>query len=343
MKTINKFRKYSQNVFNINKNVKTFLGILTIGCITLYSCSSNDDATSINDPGFNIPSAQEFKNIRSEALNNITQNFQFNADDGIITLTSDNGVEITLDASCLTKNGNAVSGMVDLEYVEIFEKGNMLTTNKPTMGLRPNGSKALIITGGEFYFEASQNDIVLESTCNIHIIVPAALTGGIDPDMVLWTGIIDANGDLTWDPQDPTPNGVPGLYNANNSYYALIQNFGWTNIDRFFNDTRPKTTIYVQAPTGFNYSNSAIYLSYDGENSGLAILDTYENGLFSEHYGEIPIGLECHVIFTSEVEGVWRYAIKPYTIAPNQVITFSMSDTAAASEADLIDMIDNLP
>lgn len=42
----------------------------------------------------------------------------------MIFLTSTNGVDISLDANFLTKNGNPVTGLVDLEYVEVFAKGD---------------------------------------------------------------------------------------------------------------------------------------------------------------------------------------------------------------------------
>lgn len=324
----------------VSKTLKTLFGTL-LALIILSSCNVNDDADPIYI-GSNAPTSQEFENIREQALENIKQNFQFNADDGFITLTSDNNVTISINANCLTKNGNPVSGMVDLEYIEIFNKGNMFTTNKPTMGIMPNGDKALLISGGEFYLEATQDDVVLATNCQIQLNVPASLTGGPDNDMSLWTGEIDEDGNLAWrEAEDVTGQG--GVFAEGGEYYAFLDNFGWTNIDRFYNDPRPKTTIYVQAPFGYDYENSAVYLSYDGEDSGLAALDTYESGLFSEHYGQIPIGLECHVIFVTELDGLWRYAIKSVTIAEDDIITFTLDETSTATEAELITIINNLP
>lgn len=341
MKTTKQIHNYLYTLNTVSNNVKLLFGLFAVTLLSLTSCSTNEDNDLSSDPFVDIASAQEFANVRNEALSNITQNFQFNADDGMISLTSENGVSISINANCLTKNGDPVTGIVDLEYVEIFEKGNMLTTNKPTMGLMNNGNKALLITGGEFFLEAIQDGVVLETGCAIQLVVPSDLTGGDDPDMILWDGVIDENGDLTWEPADA--DGQGGVFAEFGEYYAFLENFGWTNIDRFYSDPRPKTTIYAQAPLGYNYTNSAIYLSYDGEDSGLAALDTYANGLFSEHYGEVPIGLECHVIFVTEVEGVWRYAIKPYTITENHIITFNMMETSIASEADLISIINDLP
>lgn len=340
---IMKIRKQNHDLLkrfnNVSKTLKTFFGTFVMTSALLTSCQVNDDADIIFE---DIPSAQEFAGLRDQALEDITQDFLFNADDGSITLTTDNGVTITINATCLTKDGNAVTGMVNLEYVELFEKGNMLTTNKPTMGIMPNGDKALLISGGEFFIEATQNGVALETNCPIQLNVPANLTGGPDNDMILWNGIKDENGDLVWD-EARDAAGQDGVFAEGGEYYAFVQQFGWTNIDRFYNDPRPKTTIYAQAPEGYNYTNSAIYLSYDGEDSGLATLDTYENGVFSEHYGQIPIGLECHVIFVTEDNGIWRYAIKPVTIAADDIITFSLGETITGTEATLIDLINGLP
>jgi len=326
------------------KNLKTIFGTLLMTLTLLTSCETKDDGDNDFNNAIDIATAQEFKNIKDIALANLTQNFSFNADDGNITLTSANGVQININGNCLTLNGNPVTGQVQLEYVELFEKGNMLTTNKPTMGTLPNGDKTLLITGGEFFIEAKQNGSALDTTCGLQLIIPASLTGGADPLMSLWEGEIDAEDNLTWDEvEDATGQG--GVFVEGSEYYGLLQGFGWSNVDRFYSDPRPKTLIQVQAPIGYNFTNSAVYLSYDGEDSGLAALDTYDGtlNLFSEHYGQIPIGLECHVIFVTEDNGIWRYAIKPVTIVANDIITFTMDDTTTGTEATLTALINGLP
>ncbi|WP_417368632.1 hypothetical protein [Gelidibacter japonicus] len=331
--------KHLKTIFGKLSLIALVLTTLVLLMLTLTSCSLNDsDYSALITP----PSAQQFAGIRAQSLENITQHFEFDADDGFITLTTDNGVDIYIDANCLSKNGNAVTGTVALEYVEIFKKGNMITTNKPTMGIMANGDKAMLVTGGEFYLEASQDGVALETNCPMRIKVPTSLTGGDDPEMIMWQGIIDENGDLAWE-EETDIEGEAGVFLQGENYYAFVQNFGWTNIDRFFSDPRPKTTIKVQPPIGYTYENSAVYLSYDGEDSGLAILDTFDNGLFSEHYGQIPIGLECHIVFVTEDNGQWRYAIKAVTIAQNQITSFIIEESTIATEAELISIVNNLP
>jgi hypothetical protein len=158
--------------------------------------------------------------------------------------------------------------------------------------------------------------------------------------MVLWNGLINQEGELAWEQELDLAgeNGKDGVFAEGNNYYVSFGNFGWTNVDKFYSDPRPRTTILVAVPTGYDNTNSAIYLSYDGEGqNALAKLDTYTAaGLFSEHYGQIPIGLKCHLIFATEDNDQWRYAIKAVTVAANDVYTFTLAETKIVTEAQLI-------
>lgn len=324
------------------KNLKHLLGTFLMTAILFTSCTKNDDGDIIIRP-----TAEDFNELKEAALENLTQTFQFDAADGNISLTSDKGVEIYINTNCLTLNGNAVTGTIDLEFVELFEKGNMLTTNKPTMGMLPNGDMALLISGGEFFVEATQNGAALETNCGFQMQIPSNLTGGTDAEMILWQGIIDDNGDLAWeeDKRDGANGQGGGVFGEGDQYYGFFQSFGWSNVDKFYSDPRPKTTILVAVPEGYDNTNSSVYLSYDGEETGLAKLDTYDagTGLFSEHYGQIPIGLECHIIFATEDGDNWKYAIKAVTIVENGVTTFTDGETSIATEAQLTTTINGLP
>jgi len=330
------------------KNSKLLLSLLTASTILFTSCNNDDNNVIIVD---DTPTEQDFGSLRADAINNNTQSFQFNAEDGMGTFTSSNGVTIRVNGSCLTLNNSAITGQVDVSYVELFGKGSMLTTNKPSMGLLPNGDRALLISGGEFYLNATQNGQQLDLGCPYQLEVPSSLTGGDDYDMVLWDVVTDVNGDITWE-QDMDPTGGGGndeifLDNGQTGgiYYTFLTDFGWTNIDKFYNDPRPKTTILVDVPANYDNENSAIYVSFDGEENALAHLDTYDaaTGLFSEHYGQIPIGLECHIIFVTEEGGNWRYAIQEVTIVADGTITFAMGETNVATEAQLVQIINDLP
>jgi len=259
-------------------------------------------------------------------------------------LTSAKGVIITLNGNTLTKNGSPVTGAIDITFIELFDKGNMLITNKPTMGVMADGKKSLLKSGGEFFIKASQGGVDLVANGSIQLQVPANLTGTIDTGMLFWAG------DITTDPENlawvnpRNAAGTGGQKDGNvdfkqNTYNVSFGNFGWTNVDKFYSDPRPRTTILAEVPTGYDNTNSAIYLSYDGEGTNaLAKLDTYNSTTkqFSEHYGQIPIGLACHVIFATEDNGNWRYAIKAVTVAAGDVYTFTLGETTVVTEAQMV-------
>ncbi|MEN2486238.1 hypothetical protein AAYQ05_00435 [Flavobacterium sp. B11] len=313
------------------------IGLLILAMTAFTSCDNTDG----DDIKLSPPTSAAFKSISEKGVKRNTQNFTMTAGNGVVTLTSAKGVKLNINGDCLTKNGNPVTGQVDIEYIELFDKGNMLVTNKPTMGLTADGKKNLLISGGEFFIKATQGGVELQTSCSMNMIVPTALTNGFDNLMTLWTGVIDEDGELAWREAKANADGTGGkggVQGEGNNYYVTFGNFGWTNVDRFYSDPRPKTTLLVDVPDGYNNTNSAVYLSYDGEGTNaLAKLDTFTaEGLFSEHYGQIPIGLACHIIFATEDNGNWRYAIKGVTISANAVYEFNLSETTVGTEAQLI-------
>lgn len=314
-----------------------YLVFIFLVLLTFFSCNPSD-------PISNLATAATFSKARETALAGQTQKFTATAGMGQIHLTSAKGVAITLNGNKLIKNGLPVTGAISIEFIELFDKGSMLTTNKPTMGMMPNGDRNVLISGGEFYIKATQNGVALATVENIQLTIPTALTNGADQEMTLWTGNLDELGNLIWIEGAAIDLDGSGIFKQGelvvdqNNYNVSIPGFGWTNVDKFYSDSRPKTTILVGAPEGYSNTNSAIYLSYDGEGSNaLAQLDTYTTeGLFSEHYGQIPIGLACHIIFVTEENGHWKYAIKAVTIQANAVYQFTASETTTGSEAQLV-------
>lgn len=313
------------------------IGLLALATIIFASCTDNENTTPTP------PSSAAFKSITQSGIKKNTQNFTATAGAGIITLTSAKGVIIKLDGNALTKNGNPVTGAIDITFIELFDKGNMLITNKPTMGVMPDGKKSMLKSGGEFFIKAAQGGVDLVSNGGIQLQVPANLTGTLDTEMLFWAGDTKDEDNLAWvNPRNAA--GTGGQKDGNvgfgqTSYNVSFGSFGWTNVDKFYSDPRPRTTILAEVPTGYDNTNCAIYLSYDGEGqNALAKLDTYNpiTKQFSEHYGQIPIGLACHVIFATEDNGNWRYAIKAVTVAAGDVYTFTLGETTVVTEAQMV-------
>jgi hypothetical protein len=172
-----------------------------------------------------------------------------------------------------------------------------------------------------------------------------------DPEITVFVpnnGCLDTACDVVWEEvpeaaaevfqgEGEGPDGVPAT-----GYTTFSNTFGWTNLDRWASYDGPKTIVYAQAPEGYNVDNSNVYISYDGE-TGLALLDIYDEnqGLFTEHYGQMPIGKEVHFIFMSFQDGNYVYAIQAATIGEDHIEV--ITTTQMATEAELFALIDALP
>lgn len=310
--------------------------------LLVSSCKKdNEKATEHVTP----PKAEQFAQLRDSAMKKRTQHFRVTVDSDI-SFTSDKGVTVRLYQNALKINGEPVTGDIDVEFIEIFDSGDMLATNKRTMGRNDDGDLLMLISGGAFYINAKQNGVALDPETPVNVVVPGELTGGADTDMLLWDGEIEEDGDLVWEvAKDGEGNNRNKVGVEGTNYYATFAQFGWTNIDKFYNDPREKTVLWVKAPEGFDNKNSAIYLKYKGEPNALASLDVYDTDqkMFSEHYGQIPVGIECHLIFASESDDNWRVAVKSVTIEKDKIYTFNISETTVKSESAMVSMINALP
>lgn len=318
------------------------LGLLATALITMASCSKNEDEPT--PTGTTPPSAAAFKGIKEKGLSNRTQTFTVTAG-GEVTITSEKGVVIKIKTNNLTKNGNPVTGTFDLKYVELFDKGSMLVANKSTMGKMPDGiNQSIMKSGGEFYINATQGGVQLSTNGamdTFKLAVPSNLSGDpVDNDMTFWTGNTTDPENIVWDRKDGGAvgfNQVPTT--GTNGYNVNFGTFGWSNIDRLYNLPGVKTQILATVPAGYDETNCAIYFSVDGEGTNqLAKFDIYNPTTmqFSEHYGQVPVGLACHIIFATAEGSQWRYAVKGVTITAGAVYNFTLSETQVGSEAQMV-------
>lgn len=314
------------------------IGILSIASFSLLSCDMNDDNNQNLNP---FPTSNELNALFSEAINSRKQVFTIDASTtNYITTTQ--GAIIQFNAGAITLNSTPVAGPVTVEVIEIYQRGDMLVTNKPTVAKLSGNNFEILTSGGEIYVNAKQNGQQL-ATSGYVIQIPAALTGGLDTDMDVFTGEFLPDGNLVWVQQNQWDLGFGN--SAAPAYTTFSANFGWTNVDKFYTHPNPKTTINVIPPAGYTNSNSEVFLSLDGDDNSLVNLfgDPLTQTFTFNSYPAFPIGLECHIIFISEENGMWKYGIKPVTIQENGTYTFSVGELNTASEANLVQIINNLP
>ncbi len=283
------------------------------------------------------PDAAALIAFNSENIEDATQHFSVNANSPIY-IYGEKGTQLYLAADALEDSeGNLVTGDVQVELIEIDKKSEMVLMNKATMG-KSGSNHATLVSQGEYYVSISQYGSELTLTSPMTLM---ANIDGFDPSMRKFVNISNEE-DLLWEMAEDSllEEGEDSL-EFNVTYDILPGEWGWTNIDKFYSDPRPKTEIFAELPEGFNDTNTEVYISYDGESNALAQFDIWTGGRFTEHYGLIPIGLEVHFIAVGIVGDELHYSIQAATITNNHVQ--DIDDFAAISEDALVTLIDALP
>jgi hypothetical protein len=347
MKTQNNNIAILNNSTNANRFKTIILGAAA-SLLLLTSCEKNDDIDIPNNANQSaeIFGGLELENSIQSSRENDLQLFSVDATTGGLII-GEQGTTINFPPNAFEHlGGEAVSGPVDIELVEVYNRAEMLKKRLPTNGKQNNGDISTIISGGEFFINATQNGQQLVPAAAFDLTAP---TNNFNPEMTVFRpencDTLDC--DVVWE-EDEQAQVIGGeIQNADGSwtsaYIAPLTGFGWTNLDRWYLYAGPKTTILVDVPEGFDDTNSAVYVSYDGEPTALALLDTYDASLelFSEHYGQMPIGQQVHFIFVSVQDGDYVYAIQAATIVDGH--TEVISTTQITSEAGITALINALP
>lgn len=315
-------------------------------CFAIAGCDETEAPVII--PETPKPDAAALQSFFDSGIADQVQQFKVNASTGG-NITGKKGTIIKFYTNAFqTVGGAPVTGEVDVELIEVYDRASMMLTKKPTNGKDADGKISTLVSGGEFFVNATQGGIGLKSG-GFQILAPTKNTGEIDQDMKQFNGIENCVGDdcnVVW--EEAKDRGVEiGEFQTTGGFqtaYLVYQSkFGWTNIDRWYNDPRQKTTIFVDVPEGYNNSNCAVFIAYDGEPTALGRFDRYDEatGMFTEHYGLIPIGLKVHIILISIIEDEIHYAIQGATIAANHVEV--IGEVKSVSEEELIALIGELP
>lgn len=334
--------------FKIMKTINKIL-LAIIGIVLINACDEPvDDSPTLTPDGGAL--LEKIKNHRVAK----TQNFSVLLTSAGATIEGEEGTVVNFKYNSVEDGvGNSMMGeTIDVEMIEIYSKSDMLLLNKSTMGVLPlGGNHATLISGGEVYLKAYKDGEELYVTDNSIIVkYPVDNMGGYDSEMSLFEDFCcdnDCDGvfacpDDDWEQAD---SAVLILDNAAGiGYYSgVVDNFGWTNVDKFATYAAPKTLLKARAPEEFNATNCAVYISFDGEPNALGSLDEFltDEGVFSEHYGQIPVGLDVHLIAISMVDDAYYYSITSATIVEDAVI--ALEELTETTEADLVSAINSLP
>ena len=328
------------------------LSTLALLALSLGATSACEPSSELEPE--DVPSAEEFDALVLEARQQLLQTFTLDVGN-LPTVEGEQGTRVSLPwwADFTDPTGAVVTGDVTLELIEIFDRGSMLVTNMPTNGRLPSGEPGQLISGGEHFVNVTKDGVSLEVNAEYYLEAPAEPTGGVDPGMSLFRAetedglVAGLEDDAVWVEDDSSPGNC--CFNTEipmAGYTVLSDQFGWTNIDRWMEDSRPKTAITVEVPPGFNSTNCVVYVTEHDQPNTLSALygEGPDSAIFASGAYFIPVGLEMHVILVTVDDGEWSYGIQSLTVEGDDSVVFaSAADLIVTDTQGMADAINDLP
>lgn len=280
-------------------------------------------------------SLQDFKN-----KNKPRSELHVVSEDNGAVFTTHKGTRVSIPANAFVdSNGNPVSGMIKVEFLDIYKKSDMLWTGITTQ--MNDGSP--VKSGGEFFIRVKMlNDQALWLAPGMQIDVEQPLGNAQpDPDMVALVDADTANG---WEFPDSAQGQVSCT--AANYIYSLYQfanpsdSGTWCNSDNCaYFSAYPQTNFTVTATNNENLAPE-VYLAFTGINSMVHVYPDWNNpGSHAYPYAFAPQGLPCTVVAIAEKNGQLYASFTPATIGSNQTVNVPLN---LISEEELKKAIDAL-
>lgn len=219
------------------------------------------------------------------------------------TIIGAKGTKIDIPGGAfIDANGNIITEMVSLNLVEVPTKKDILFS-----GVLTEANGQLLVSGGEFLVEArKQNGDALQlnpqlvgAGQGVRVEVPAE--NGADRDMKLFVrrerqpGGQQNNND---DPKTWTPASYAPFGGGSNSYVFNLPEFQWVNIDKFYSDPRPKTTV-TSLPSfkdNNNVSDLEVIMVFKDVTTVCPIPFNSSIQKFESYHNAVPVGAEVIVV-----------------------------------------------
>lgn len=307
---------------------KLLLTMLTVSAVTVLFISCKKEIQGVQ-PDF-LKSTDFWKDVGPNH-----QTFSINAASGG-TITGAKGTKLTIPAGAfMDANGNILNEIVSLDLVEIPAKKDILFS-----GIFTEANGQALVSGGEFLVEARKkngealqlNPQFAAGPQGVRVEIPAA--NGADRDMKLFVrrerqpGGNSNDNAQTWVPASYAPFG-----SGANSYAFNLPEFSWVNIDKFYSDPRPKTTITALPAfkDSKNVNNVEVMLIFTDVNTVCPI--PYNSALqkFESYHDAVPIGAEVIVVIIGEdAEGNIQFGSKKIIVVPDMHVEVETGKTTKA-------------
>lgn len=315
------------------KNLIRVNGLLLTTMLIAILSSCNQDNQNTNPTDFGQMYTQSASTPQS-----FTVNANVNT-----TITGALGTIVNIPANSFeTMSGSPVSGNITFYLTEVYDNNEMVFNQKPTVA-----GNQLLISGGVVKLAAYQgtNQLVLSNSVNL--LMPTANTSALPSSSMqifYWVRNDSTSNptDSTWTPVDTSLVVVDSSWTFDSVpsgggwYYSLwVSELSWINCDQFWG-MGSLGEIQVDAPTGYSYSDTRVYLILNGINSYVELYD-YSCAPYEFCTGSgyaVPVGYSYAIAAIHYDSGTSSYSssiVSGLTVAAsNNIVTLSFSSTTIA-------------
>ncbi len=305
-------------------NVRACITLTVATMVLLAACKKDEADPSGPAPSPNTPAVNALFALFQGHVADATQAFTLNATTGG-WVSGQNGVSFYFPANAFrTTSGGMVTGSVQLELVEALSVGDMLWLNKQTLG-NDNGQMRPLVSGGQYSLKATQGGQQLRLAEDAgQVWVPAP--NGVDPNMGLFSGMVENDGTITWDPFGP----IGGNGMDSTGYNFPNDSLGWVNCDYFMGNAGVQTSVQITCPAGYSDENTIMWLVFPDQNSMTGLYNSTNNVFSTGAYYSLPVGLTMTVVAISNVGGTYTSSFTPTVVSEGMDLSIMFTPTTLA-------------
>jgi hypothetical protein len=273
------------------------------------------------------PAADNTFNDFFASNRNASQKFTINCNQDTV-LVGSKGTKVHIGAGTLhTSSGQVATGNATINLKEVTEFSEMILNNAPTIS-----QNRLLISGGEFYIQASQNGTSLSLAPGSSYYITVAAPKGATNSMNVFTGR-DSSGIITWTPvnadtvnsnMNATSNTamqrVSSAMNFQDNTWGISDNFneyvvrctalGWINCDYF-----DPNEVVCSVTTSSNATNkttcSKAFFTVPATNS-MGNLTINSNLDFTSN--KLPNNTLINIVVINYINGKFNICIMKHTV-----------------------------
>jgi len=241
---------------------KSYLALAT--AMLIFSACQKEKIATQADPS---NTSKDLSQFYEDNFNDKVQTFIVDANSSI-SITGNQGSVLTIPANnFLDDHGQLVTGNIEIQFIEVFSKADMILLNKPTVTKRGE----TLLSDGEFYINVTLpgDDKTLKE---INLMTLTVADETVVPNMKLWYDTGDG-----WElavSDERSPDGVIEPYDA--GYIAMVVS-GWINFDIVY-AFGPTMPIRVKVPPGSNPALTTVFMSIDGMATVVEVDASHFNG-----------------------------------------------------------------